>query len=77
MPRSKKKTLKALKEEREDLREYESRFLNMSGKDLLKDQVEVKFAPWHLTWVRQDMMMERQERIIELLEELIKLKKKK
>lgn len=64
-------------EEREKLREVENQYLEESGKGLHRSQVEIRYAPWQLTWVRQDMMMERQERIIELLEEILKAMKKK
>ena len=38
-----------------------------AGKGLFQSQVELKQAPWKVVWLKQDLMIERQEKIIELL----------
>ena len=41
--------------------------LKEAGKGLFQSQVELKQAPWKVVWLKQDLMIERQEKIIELL----------
>jgi len=38
-----------------------------AGKGLFQSQVELKQAPWKVVWLKQDLMIERQEKMIELL----------
>ncbi len=44
--------------------------LDELGKGLHRDQVDVKLVPWRNTWEMTSMMMERQEQIIDLLEDI-------
>ena len=50
--------------------EEQERLIKESGRGLLDTQVEVKYAPWRATWERLDLLLERQEHIIALLEKL-------
>jgi hypothetical protein len=78
MSTSKGKSIKKMEEERQARIEDLRKMVDDAGDGLLRSQVDLKYAPWHITWERQDMIMERQERMIELLEEMLKeLKKKK
>ncbi|UCH88247.1 MAG: hypothetical protein JSV49_08250 [Thermoplasmata archaeon] len=78
MPRKSKKSPQSLASERQKKMEELDKLLEEAGKGLMKSQVELKHVPWRVTWERQDMLMERQERIIELLESMLaELKKKK
>jgi hypothetical protein len=53
----------------ERVRTEEEIFILMkeAGKGLFQSQVELKQAPWKVVWLKQDLMIERQEKIIELL----------
>lgn len=78
MSKNKDKSFKKLEEERQKRIDGLRKMVDDAGEGLLQSQVDLKYAPWHVTWENQDMIMERQERMIELLEELLKeLKKKK
>jgi len=78
MANIKTKSLKEFEEERQKRLEDLKLMADKAGEGLLRSQVDLKYTPWRVTWERQDMMMARQERIIELLEDILKeLKKKK
>ena len=78
MPKKSEKSSEKLAESRKKRMKELIELLDSAGEGLLKSQVELKHAPWYVTWERQDMIMERQERMIELLEDILKeLKKKK
>ena len=78
LSQSKDKSFKKLEEERQKRIEDLRKMVDDAGEGLLQSQVDLKYAPWHITWEHQDMIMERQERMIELLEQMLKeLKKKK
>lgn len=77
MSDSKRKTTKNLAAARKAKSDELDKMIDISAKDLNRSQVELRLTPWRVTWARQDMVMERQERIIELLEELLKATKKK
>lgn len=61
-----------MKREREDMMVQGRELLESSGKGLFKGQLELKNAPWQLTWSRLDMMLKRQEQMICLLWEMNK-----
>jgi len=44
-----------------------SQLMEEAGKGLFQSQVKLKQAPWKVVWLKQDLMIERQENIIELL----------
>ena len=73
MPRS--KSLSTLKKEREERIAAATELLQHAGKGIMQAQIELKQAPWKVTWERLDIMLEHQERIIQLLEELLKIEK--
>jgi hypothetical protein len=77
LPKRKGKTSEKLSKDRIKRMEELHVIIDHSGKGLLQSQVELKYAPWQVTWERQDMLMERQERIIELLEQILDALKKK
>lgn len=58
----------------ERVRTEEEIFILMkeAGKGLFQSQVELKQAPWKVVWLKQDLMLERQEKIIELLSNINK-----
>jgi hypothetical protein len=66
-----------LEVERQKHLEELRKMIEDAGEGLLRSQVDLKYAPWQVTWEHQDMIMERQEKMIGLLEEILKELKKK
>ncbi len=54
------------------LKNIEAKMAEM-GQGLFKEQVELRTLPWEATWAREDIIIENQERIIQLLEQMIVL----
>jgi len=59
-----------MKRERDSMETASQESLERAGMGLYRGQVELKHAPWKLTWSRLDMMLDRQERMIGLLWEI-------
>ena len=65
-----KKTKAALDKDRQKRLAAYEKLMEDAKAGLHESQVEVVHAPWRATWERMDLMLERQERIIELLERM-------
>jgi len=66
-----------LQKDREKRIKSQEKMLEEAKKGVFPTQAELRIAPWKVTWDRMDMIMERQERTIALLEQLVLDKKKK
>ena len=62
--------LERMRNERVRTEEEIFTLLKEAGKGLFQSQVELKQAPWKVAWLKQDLMIERQEKIIELLSDI-------
>jgi len=49
-----------------------SQLMEEAGKGLFQSQVKLKQAPWKVVWLKQDLMIERQETVIDLLAKINK-----
>ncbi len=59
--------LSRMREERILAERHISELMEEAGKGLFQSQVALKQAPWKVVWLKQDMMLERQERMIGIL----------
>jgi len=61
---------KELQNQRNDMESDVQDLINESGRGLFQSQVELKLAPWRATWMKLDLMLERQEKMVQLLSEI-------
>ncbi len=59
--------LEEMRSERVQIEQQIICLMEEAGKGLFQSQVKLKQAPWKVVWLKQDLMIERQENIIELL----------
>ena len=64
--------LEVMRAERIQVESVINDLMKEAGKGLFQSQVELKQAPWKVMWLKQDLMIERQEKIIDLLNSINK-----
>lgn len=56
-----------MKEERIEAERHIAEIMKEAGRGLYQSQVRLKQAPWKVMWLKQDLMIERQEMVLDIL----------